>query len=68
MLLNAAMHLKDYLASNGGAQDMAEKLGVTAAAVRMWAAGQRIPGRDYMVRIVEITGGQVQPNDFYEAA
>ncbi len=62
------MHLREYLAANGSAQDMAGKLGVTAAAVRMWAAGQRIPGRDHMLKIVEITQGQVQPNDFYEAA
>lgn len=57
-----------YIKNLGGVHFFVAVLGVTPAAVRMWAAGERIPGRAHMLKIVEITGGQVQPNDFYEAA
>lgn len=62
------MQLRDYLIANGGPAELAKKLEVTTEAVRLWAAGDRIPGRDHMRRIVKVTRGQVQPNDFYEAA
>ncbi len=62
------MHLRDYLAANGGATEMAKKLGVTPEAVRLWANGARTPKRKHMTQIAAVTEGAVQPGDFYEAA
>ena len=66
--LFAVMHLREYLAVNGGATEMAKKLGVTPEAVRLWANGSRTPKPKYMARIAEATNGAVRANDFYEAA
>lgn len=59
--------LKKYLKEHGitGAQ-FAEMLGVAQAAVSMWLTGERFPSRRNIQKIVEITGGEVQPNDFYK--
>lgn len=62
------MHLRDYLAANGGAKEMAKKLDVTPEAVRLWANGARMPRPAQMARIALATEGAVQPSDFYEAA
>jgi hypothetical protein len=43
----------------------AEKIGVTVQAVHRYIADDRVPHRDVMKRIVEQTGGEVQPNDFF---
>lgn len=48
-----------------GAQ-FAELLGVAQAAVSMWLTGERFPSRRNIQKIVELTGGEVQPNDFYK--
>ena len=38
------------------ANEIAAKLGVTAAAVRMWATGVTTPGLEYIARMEEILG------------
>lgn len=68
MLSTLSMQLRDYLAANGGAIEMARKLGVTPEAVRLWASGARIPKPKHMTKIDAVTGGQVTYRDFYEAA
>jgi len=49
---------------------LAERLGVGAEAVRRYQLAYdhpeyQVPLRDTMVRIFEVTGGKVKPNDFY---
>lgn len=39
---------------------------VSAGAFRKWLSGERIPRKEQMEKIFEITGGRVTPNDFYE--
>lgn len=44
---------------------VASRLNCTAEAVRRYIKGDRIPSRDVMRDIFEISGGKVTPNDFY---
>lgn len=37
----------------------------TVSALRKWLAGDRIPRKDQMERIADVTDGSVLPNDFY---
>lgn len=41
--------------------------GVTTEAVRLWAAGKRMPETRLILRIEEVTGGQVTVRDLHEA-
>lgn len=45
---------------------MAEKVGVTREAIRLWAAGERTPRPKWMRKIAEATEGKVTPNDFLD--
>jgi len=47
---------------------LARAIGVTPQAVGRYECGKRIPGREVMERIREITNGQVTPDDFYAAS
>lgn len=38
----------------------------SVSALRKWFSGERIPRKDQMERIAEVTGGKVLPNDFYD--
>jgi len=38
---------------------------VTGVAVGRYEAGHRVPTRSVMIRILEATVGEVQPNDFF---
>ena len=49
--------------SNG---DFGGRINRTAEAVRRYAAGERLPDRATMPLIVRETGGEVQPNDFFD--
>lgn len=45
----------------------AEMIGASnGKVVHRYARGEQIPSRDFMARIVEVTGGAVTPNDFYD--
>lgn len=46
-------------------QEVADALGVSQCLVSLWLSGDRLPRPENMQKIVEYTGGQVQPNDFY---
>ena len=43
----------------------ADQIGVSRVAVTLYRNGQRIPRPAVMERIVDVTSGQVNPNDFY---
>lgn len=60
------MKLADWLASKEMTREkFAELIEVSPASVSGYAAGNHIPVRSTMQRIVEATGGAVQPQDFY---
>lgn len=47
-------------------QQFAARIARTSESVRRYVAGDRIPDRDTMPLIVEQTGGEVMPNDFFD--
>ena len=47
-------------------QEVADALGVSQGVVSLWLKGERLPRPENMQKIVELTGGEVQPNDFYK--
>lgn len=61
------MKLKDYLDGQGVTYEaFAGLIGVTTKAAWRYAHGERVPRPAIMHRIVEATGGAVQPQDFYD--
>lgn len=59
------MTLDEFLSSSETTEAaFARRIGVAQQAVNRYRRG-RIPERAIMRRIVEATGGAVQPNDFY---
>ena len=38
---------------------------ISKGAVSKWCNGQRIPRKTEMLQVVEVTKGEVMPNDFY---
>lgn len=59
--------LESYRTRNGLTyQELAERVGLTAEAVRLHALGLRTPRRAALLRYVEITGGEIGPADFFE--
>lgn len=66
------MILKDYLEKENHTQQsfidevlMARNIRIPQSTLAKWISGIRIPRKEEMITIFEITGGQVQPNDFY---
>lgn len=60
------MKLEKYLDQAGLSAGKFGRLGGWAdETVRQWANGGRIPRYAQMMRIVELTDGEVQPADFY---
>lgn len=47
-------------------QEIADALGCIVTTVARYEAGARIPGPTVMIDIYTLTGGAVQPNDFYD--
>lgn len=41
--------------------------GCTSEAVRLWAAGRRMPSAEWLEKIRVATGGEVTANDLFEA-
>lgn len=61
------MQLKEWIKKSGKTQqDVADVLGVAQGLVSSWCNGERLPRPENMAKIVELTGGEVQPNDFYK--
>ena len=66
---NARMKLRAYMQKEGlGDAQFAERIGVHRQTVRQYREGKRIPRPEIMRRIVEVTGGEVTAQDFYDAA
>lgn len=63
MTLNEFMKL-----ANLSDTDIARKLGCSEGAVKKWRYGERIPRRDQLRQIHDITNGAVTANDFVGAA
>ena len=47
--------------------ELAKRIGVTEVSLSRYEREERIPAREIMPKIVEATGGAVQPNDFYSS-
>lgn len=61
------MKLKEYLQhKNISIEKASEELGFSYENVRRYTAGSVIPRPDNMQKIIEWSGGQVTPNDFYQ--
>lgn len=59
------MKLSDYIAKSGiKRQDFATLIGVSQGYVTQLCQGVVWPGREVAMRIAEVTGGAVTPNDF----
>lgn len=59
------MQLADYLKANGiSDEDFGQSIGVTRQAVHRYKTFDRFPERPVLTKIVEVTGGDVTPNDF----
>ena len=61
------MRLADYLSQHGLTVTVfGERIGVSHASVVRYNNGQRFPSQKTMQKIVDVTAGAVQPNDFYD--
>lgn len=61
------MKLRAWRKANQISQcEAARRIGVSAAAVCRYEAGERVPDRRVMAVIIAVTGGQVGPGDFYD--
>lgn len=61
------LKLKDWIEKSGKSiKEVAEDLKCNYEDIRRYCAGEVIPRPDRMAKIVDYTGGEVQPNDFYE--
>lgn len=63
------MDLQTHIESKGETPEIfAAKIPVRPFTVRRWMLGDRVPTKALMPRVVEVTDGQVTPNDFFERA
>lgn len=61
------MNLAEYLQANGLSEaEFAEKIETSQSAVNRYC-GERVPQRDVMRKIIQVTGGLVTPNDWYRS-
>ncbi len=61
------MKLSSFLTERGWKiADLARRLDVQHETARLWVRGLRVPSGPHMQRLIELTEGQVQPNDFFE--
>lgn len=60
------MTLQDYLTKSGTKRsELARALGVSAVSIHRYLKLGAIPPAPTMLKIFEVTDGQVAPNDFY---
>jgi 3,4-dihydroxy 2-butanone 4-phosphate synthase/GTP cyclohydrolase II len=60
------MTLADFISSTKTSRSaFAAAIGVSNVSVTRYLQGARIPSKDEMLRIAEVTKGAVTPNDFY---
>ena len=63
------MTLSDYLSSNGMTRtQFATQIGVDQSLVSRWVSRKCIPNDSYKLKIFEVTGGHVTPNDLLTLA
>lgn len=61
------MKLKQWRLSKNKTQDeLAKELGANQGMVQKWENEVVRPSAEFMVKIMELTNKEVQPNDFYE--
>lgn len=61
------MKLKEWRLSKGKTQkELAESLGANQGMVQKWENNIVVPTNEFMLKIVNLTDKEVQPNDFYE--
>ena len=61
------MKLKEWIEKEHKTQqEVADAIGVAQGQVSAWCSGDKMPRPDNVRKIVEITHGEVQPNDFYK--
>lgn len=61
------MQLSNYLSLHSlSFSEFGRRIGTQhARTVERYAKGQQVPNREMMARIVEVTNGDVTPNDFF---
>lgn len=60
------MKLREYLNNKGiKIKFFASQMGVDTSYVSNWMAGKKIPRKESMKKIEELTGGKVRPNDWF---
>ncbi len=65
--MQSVMQLSEYLIKhNVSRADFADKIGVTQASVSRYAAGERVPRPEHIIKIKEATRGKVKADDFME--
>lgn len=66
--LNISMTLKEFINQQKIAlESFCKEIGLGAStSIYRYIRGERIPAPDVMRRIYVVTGGSVQPNDFYD--
>jgi transcriptional regulator with XRE-family HTH domain len=63
------MKLSDYLERTSTSRhEFAKTIGVSSETVRRYVAGTRIPEKEIMEKIAEVTALQVTANDFFGIA
>jgi len=61
------MKLAEYLAANKISQaEFAQAIGASQVAVSRYATGRRMPRRDHLLKIRDVTDGAVSADDFLE--
>lgn len=62
------MKLAEWKSQNGHTDEsLAALIGdCSASSIQKWLRGERIPREEQMLRIFEVTKGDVTPNDFYQ--
>ncbi|MGY4224398.1 transcriptional regulator with XRE-family HTH domain [Bradyrhizobium sp. USDA 4503] len=61
------MKLSDWIAREGlSHQEVGDRIGKSQAAVSRYAAGKRMPDEETLIKIFEVTAGEVTPNDFVD--
>lgn len=61
------MKLADYLKENKILKHaFAEQIGCAPSTISRLLSGKHVPDRETMTKIIEVTGGAVTPNDFFD--
>lgn len=59
--------LRNWRRLNQLSQAMAaSRLGIARRTWLQWERGATVPAQEHMVRLIEITAGAIEPNDFYD--